>query len=132
MASGPRFGRVAKSRVRLLALEGDDKKPPTDVALIHGRTPDGEGLRIIRRREDRIELGAARPLKEGMPIQGEVVTLTPRAESPLLCDVKVEFDARPEAAREVRAAQGPPKVASEQYRTNWDLIWKRDEPELAN
>jgi hypothetical protein len=113
-------------------LEGDDKKPPTDVALIHGRTPDGEGLRIIRRREDRIELGAARPLKEGMPIQGEVVTLTPRAESPLLCDVKVEFDARPESAREVRAAQGPPKVASEQYRTNWDLIWKRDEPELAN
>jgi hypothetical protein len=113
-------------------LEGDDKKPPTDVALIHGRTPDGEGLRIIRRREDRIELGAARPLKEGMPIQGEVVTLTPRPESPLLCDVKVEFDARPEAAREVRAAQGPPKVASEQYRTNWDLIWKRDEPELAN
>jgi hypothetical protein len=114
-------------------LEGDDKKPPTDVALIHGKTPDGEGLHIIRRREDRIELGAARPLKQGAPIHGEVVTLTPRKDAPWLCDVKVEFDGRSEAAREGRSASaGPPKVASDDYRRNWDLIWKRDETDAVN
>lgn len=117
----------------LLGLEGDDKKPPTDVALIHGRTPDGEGLHIIRRREDRIELGSARPLKQGAPIHGEVVTLTPRKDNPWLCDVKVEFDGRSEAAREARSSSdGPPKVASAEYRRNWDLIWKRDETDAVN
>lgn len=121
-------------RVTLHGLDGhDEKKPPTDVALIHGRTPDGEGLQIIRRREDRIEVGAARPLKQGSPIHGEVVTLTPRKDAPWLCDVKVEFDARNEAPAEGRSSSGgPPKVASDEYRRNWDRIWKRDEPELAN
>lgn len=117
----------------MLGLEGDVKKPPADVALIHGRTPDGEGLHIIRRRDDRIELGAARPLKQGAPIQGEVVTLTPRKDTPWLCDVKVEFDGRSEAAREGRSSSaGPPKVASDEYRRNWDRIWKRDEQDLFN
>lgn len=119
--------------VRCFGLEGqNEKKPPTDVALIHGKTPDGEGLHIIRRRDDRIEFGAVRPLKEGAPIHGEVVTLMPRKDAPWVCDVKVEFDGRSEAAREGRSSAGPPKVASDEYRRNWDRIWKRDEPELVN
>jgi hypothetical protein len=104
-----------------------------DVALIHGKTPDGEGLRIIRKREDRLELGAVRPLKEGTPITGEVVTLTPRPDFPLLCDVKVEV-AAPNAGTDVATTRhGPAQVATDQYRENWDRIWTRPgKAELAN
>jgi hypothetical protein len=104
-----------------------------DVALIHGKTPDGEGLRILRKREDRLELGAVRPLKEGMPITGEVVTLTPRPEFPLLCDVKVELAARSSADVAAPPRHGPAQVATDRYRENWDRIWTRPaKAELAN
>jgi hypothetical protein len=112
------------------------KKEPaesSDVALIHGKTADGEGLRIIRRRDDRIELGAVRPLKEGAPLVGEVVTLTPRPDQPLLCDVKVEYapDARTDTAPPSR--HGPAQVATDSYRENWDRIWpQKREPSLSN
>jgi hypothetical protein len=112
----------------------DSERDNTDVALIHGRTPDGEGLRIIRRREDRIELGAVHPLKEGVPIAGEVVSLTPRPECPLVCDVKTEL-AAPTVQADTAATprHGPAQVATDRYRENWDRIWKRrGEPELAN
>jgi hypothetical protein len=111
----------------------DGERDSTDVAFIHGRTPDGEGLRIIRRREDRIELGAVMPLKEGVPITGEVVSLTPRPESPLVCDVKTEL-AAPQAQADTAALRhGPAQVATDRYRENWDRIWKaRNEPGLAN
>ena len=112
-----------------------DEPKGTDLALIHGKTADGAGLRIIRKREDRIELGAVRPLQQGTPIQGEVVTLTPRPEFPLLCDVKVELEA-PRAADDVaeRGRSGPAQVATDRYRENWDRIWmkKKDSPEIAN
>jgi hypothetical protein len=113
------------------------KKEPSessDVALIHGKTADGEGLRIIRRRDDRIELGAVRPLKEGAPIVGEVVSLTPREEFPLLCDVKVQYSspgARNDVAESPR--HGPAQVATDRYRENWDRIWmSKDKAELSN
>jgi hypothetical protein len=112
-------------------LADDESKPPTDVAFIHGRTPDGEGLSLIRRREDRLEVGTARPLKDGVPLEGEVVTLKQRADAPLLYDVKVEYDARTQATQST-GHKGPPKVASDEYRANWDRIWKRDEAKLAN
>ena len=105
-----------------------------DVALIHGRTPDGEGLRILRKREDRLELGAVHPLKEGVPITGEVVTLTPRPNQPLLCDVKTEL-AAPKPSEDVASGtrHGPAQVATDQYRENWDRIWSRPKKaELAN
>ena len=62
-----------------------------------------------------------RPLDEGKPIQGEVVRLTPRQDSPLLFDVQVEHDTRSSTGR-------PAKVATEQYRQGWESIWagKRD------
>ena len=106
-----------------------------DVALIHGRTEDGEGLKVIRRRDDRIELAHVRPLKEGRPIDGEVVRMSPRPEFPLLCDVKTEL-AAPTRARAVERRGGPPQVASDTYRRNWDAIFLRDdapsEPDLLN
>jgi hypothetical protein len=115
----------------------ESERDGADLALIHGRTADGEGLRIIRKRADRIEVGAVHPLKSGVPLRGEVVSLKPRPEFPLLCDVTTEL-AAPEAAREasdvaVRARSGPAQVATDQYRENWDRIWKpKAAPGLAN
>jgi len=126
-----------------------DAKPASvsrDVALIHGVTPEGE-LRVLRQREDRIELGAVRPLKEGVPIVGEVVRLVPRKEFPLLCDVTTELvlpaaasapapaksaPASPPAA--FGARKGPAQVATDDYRKNWDVIWSAQKPRsgLAN
>ncbi|MEM1417409.1 MAG: hypothetical protein AAGH15_21100, partial [Myxococcota bacterium] len=60
-----------------------------DVALVHGRTEDGEGLRVIRKKGDELSAGEVRPLKDGQPIHGEVLSLKPRPEMPLLCDVEV-------------------------------------------
>lgn len=91
-----------------------------DVALIHGRTEDGRGLKILRRRNDRIEAGAVMPLEPGKPIVGEVVRLEPRKESPLLCDVHVEFTP-PQESRSTTT--GPAQVATDQYRQNWDLVF---------
>ncbi len=93
--------------------------------LVHGVTPDGRGLSVIRQRDDQVETGALRPLEQGKPIHGEVVTLEPRKEFPLLCDVKVEVEAPAEKHSEARPARsGPAQVASDRYRKNWDTIWK--------
>jgi len=121
------------TRAKLRGLNDDEPKG-ADIALIHGKTADGAGLRIIRKRDDQLELGAVRPLKHGAPITGEVVSLTPRPEFPLLCDVKVELEA-PRATKDVAetARSGPAQVATDAYRENWDRIWpSKDEPELAN
>jgi hypothetical protein len=103
-----------------------------DVALIHGVTPDGEGLKILRARGDRFELGALRPLREGAPITGEVVTLRPRPSFPALCDVETHFkptepasDRQEPAASAVLQRTGPAQVATDDYRRNWDAIWNR-------
>jgi len=125
-------------------LAGDDSAaapaspPASDVALIHGVTPDGEGFHILRARDNRLELGAVRPLREGVPITGEVVTLKPRANFPALCDVETHFAApAPAKALEAEARSprsGPAQVATEDYRRNWDAIWSRasDKAKLAN
>jgi len=97
-------------------------------------TPDGEGLKIVRARGDRVEIGAVRPLREGVPITGEVVTLRPRANFPALCDVETHFKPA-EAASErqeppvpaIAQRTGPAQVATDEYRRNWDAIWNRAE-----
>jgi hypothetical protein len=100
-----------------------------DVVLIRGRTQDGKGLSVIRRRDDRLEHGLVMPLENGKPIQGEVVRLRPRREFPLLCDVQVEYSQSSENAQlasDTRAVtKGPGQVATEQYRANWDRIFDR-------
>jgi hypothetical protein len=81
-----------------------------------------------------------RPLQDGRPIDGEVVSVNPHPECPFLYEVETEFSTQPsEAASAAPAddakasavkpssprAPGPPKVASEAYRRNWDAIWNR-------
>ncbi|MEO6601349.1 MAG: hypothetical protein ABIQ16_15835 [Polyangiaceae bacterium] len=116
---------------------------PVDVALIHGVTPDGDGFQIVRARENRLELGIVRPLREGAPITGEVVTLRSRPNFPALCDVETHYKpALPAAAAEasdkspplLAARTGPAQVATEDYRRNWDAIWSKpaEKAKLSN
>jgi hypothetical protein len=112
-------------------------RKPKDLVLIHGRTKDGTGLGVLRAREERLEIGTMRPLEEGKSIHGEVVKLTPRPEMPLLFDAETQYSspsdeppAKTDTAPQAKetgsgVGVGPPQVASEAYRRNWDAIWKR-------
>jgi hypothetical protein len=95
---------------------------PDDVVLLHSPTEDGEGQRVIRAREGRLEVGEVRPLKEGRPISGEVVSLTPRADAPRVCDVKVHVKV-PETAPNALPHKGPARVSSGAYREGWDALF---------
>ena len=99
-----------------------------DVVLIHGPSPDGKGLAVLRHRENRVEQALVMPIEHGKPIHGEIVTLKPRREFPLLCDVTVEYspaDASKALPSENRGlTKGPRQVATDEYRTNWDRIFQ--------
>ena len=117
-----------------MAAEKDDapeKKPEPDhdVVLVHGRTEDGQGLRALRSRPDRLDLAELRPLRSGQPIQGagEVVRLRQRGESPLLYDVDVQYH-----GEEQGGTGGPPQVATQRYRDNWEAIFGKKRRGVAN
>jgi hypothetical protein len=95
-----------------------------DVALIVDRTEDNEGFQILRRRGENapVELGTMRPLREGKPIDGEVVSLRQRTDLPFLFDVKTEL---PESESKRGTSDGPAQVATPEYRKGWDAIWGR-------
>jgi hypothetical protein len=97
-------------------------KRTRDVALILHPTDDNEGFQILRQRaaDSPVELGTLRPLREGRPIDGEVVSLHPRKDMPLLCDVNVEL-----ADTRRGTSDGPAQVATDDYRRGWDAIWGR-------
>ena len=110
---------------------------PPDVALVHRVTPDGT-VHVIRRRGDQLEAGALQPLREGAPIQGEVLSLRPRENCPMLCDVDVLYTppavAKPTAPPPARSARrkGPAQVATDEYRDNWDTIWSGKKTNALN
>ncbi len=93
----------------------------SDVVVITGQTPDGAGLGVVRVREGQAEVGSVRPLEHGKPIHGEVVTLHPRKDLPVVCDVEVDVPAPATLRR-----GGPPQVATDTYRKNWDVIFARE------
>lgn len=99
-----------------------DEKPKTatDRALILGELAEQKGVAILRQRSEDapVEAGVVRKVREGEPITGELVSLTPSAEDSPLCDVKVHFDARPEGSH-----KGPPRVATSAYRSGWDALF---------
>lgn len=88
-----------------------------DVVFVYGKSEDGD-YGVVRKRDEMLELGRIRPMKEGQPIHGEVVNLKPRRDSPQLFDVDVLHDPRPEGAR-----SGPAQVATRAYRENWDQVF---------
>lgn len=105
--------------------------------LVQGPAPDGQGTRVLRQREGRLEIGCIRPVVSGQALTGELVRLSPRPELPALFDVKVEVaapGARPPDAgeatappSEARTAQrthaGPARVSTPHFREGWDAIW---------
>jgi hypothetical protein len=115
-------------------------KKSKDLLLVKGPTDDGAGVHVLRARPERLELGTMRPLEDGRPIDGEVVRVNPHPDCPYVYEVETEFSL-PAQAAEAQAAEskprpklpkappartaGPPQVASEAYRRNWDAIWKR-------
>ena len=98
----------------------------SDVVLLHSPTEDGEGTRVLRAREGRLEVGEVRPLREGRPITGaEVVSLSPRPDAPRVCDVKVHMKTPTlaETAPKSLAHKGPARVTSGAYREGWDALF---------
>jgi hypothetical protein len=110
---------------------GRGRRSKKDLALVFGRSEDGEALHVLRRRSatGQVEAGTFRPLRDGHAITGEVVNLEARDDSPMLFDC--ETDA--ELSAPGRAEGGPPKVATNEYRRGWDAIWgRRSRPSAVN
>jgi hypothetical protein len=98
----------------------DDITPMTDVLLV-GPETEGGGHAVLRRREERLELGELRAVREGQPLApGEMVRLTKRPEHARLFDVDVLADLRTPAPE---GRSGPPQVASDAYRAGWEMIF---------
>jgi hypothetical protein len=101
--------------------------PDFDVVMLHGRTDDGEGTRVLRARPGRLEAGEVRPLREGKPlVAGEVVRLERRQDHPQLHDVHVQHVIK---RSDVQSSSSPPatvdhngpaQVATDAYRESWD------------
>jgi len=108
----------------LIAMPDAPEKPKPDVVLLGPPTTDGEGIHVLRAREDRIEAGEVRPVKDGAPIHGEIVQLTPREGAPQVCDVQVTYAPKksPTATLPPRG-KGPAQVATRGYRDRWDEIF---------
>jgi hypothetical protein len=102
----------------------DDAKKPMDVVVLGPPTPDGEGVRVLRAREERLETGELRALREGKPVTGEIVSLEPRKDNPQVCDVKASYTPPPA----VEPKKGPAQIATTTYRENWDEIFGSTEP----
>jgi hypothetical protein len=103
--------------------EAEGQRSDGDVAMVLDRTEDAEGYRVLRHRgaENRVELGTMRPLKEGRPIDGEVISLSAREDLPFLYDVKTEL-ADPNPGRRF-TSDGPAQIATDEYRRGWEAIW---------
>jgi hypothetical protein len=104
------------------AQKPEAPKPGTDVVLIGPPTADGNGVHVLRAREERLETGELRNLEQGRPITGEVVTLAPRKDNPRVCDVKESYCP---AAMASPKTKGPAQVATKEYRDNWEEVFAR-------
>ncbi len=120
--------------------KGGAEKKREDVVLLAGPTADQRGVMVLRKRDDRVELGEVRPVEQGKSLAGDLVKLVPRANQPRICDVETTFSAEERLAmagkaergtdRMVtrRAHQGPPQVATQRYRDNWSTIYEQRGP----
>lgn len=90
--------------------------PKEDVVLLGPPTADGGGVHVLRAREERLEAGELRPVEQGKPLQGEIVSLAPRKDNPRICDVKDSYETGAKA-------KGPAQVATKAYRDNWDEVF---------
>ena len=103
--------------------DDDDQgsEPLNDVVLVGPKAEDEHRWPVLRHREDRLEVGEIRTVREGHPMAatGEVVRLKPRKEHARLFDVEVLADLdQPDTPR-----SGPAQVATEAYRAGWDVTF---------
>lgn len=98
------------------------RKPPQDVAILHGPTEDGEGARVLRLKQGTLYAGEVRPVREGQSIEHhELVRLRPIQDDSPVCEVEVVHD--PGTADAKRRGQGPARVANDSYRKNWNAVF---------
>jgi hypothetical protein len=107
--------------------EGAAPAPMRDVVFVGGPNDRGDGMRVIRKREESLEVGEIRPVEDGKPLHGDMVRLKPRAEHERLFDVETVM-ARSEA-QDLAAGHGPAQVASDRYRAGWDAIFGERPPD---
>ena len=103
--------------------ESEPPRPKEDVVFVHGPAERGEGLRVIRKREETIEIGEIRPVQEGRPLQGDLVKLKPRKDHDRLFDVEVLVSREELQSKGALGHAGPAQVATDTYRANWDAIF---------
>jgi hypothetical protein len=109
-------------------MDDEPKQPESgfDVVMLHGKTEDGQGARVLRARPGRLEAGEVRPLREGKPmVKGEVVSLSRREDAPALYDVKVEHVVDAPGPETQKSTPGPAQVATRAYRESWERIFGR-------
>jgi hypothetical protein len=118
-----------------MADDGRKQKPESperpesfDVVMIHGKTDDGGGAKVLRARPGRIDAGEVRPMQDGKPLgSGEIVRLERRqgsGETPLY-DVHVEHTLEAQTPAQVRASDKPAQVATREYRESWERTFGR-------
>jgi hypothetical protein len=112
-------------------MSNQDSDPPddADVVVLRGPTQDGEGVEVLRARNGNVEAGEMRAVRPGASIKGvEIVRLLAREGSPMVWNVKVEYDGREKGTEGcARDGHGPAKVSSRAYRDGWDAIFGKDE-----
>ena len=106
-----------------MSEKSDEAPKRSDVVFVHSPTESGDGLRVLRAREDRIEVGELRPLAEGRAIHGEVVRLSPREGEPRLFDAQTLVEAPEARGADKGDRQGPPQFATDAYRRGWEAIF---------
>lgn len=100
-----------------------------DMAIVVDRTSDREGLQILRRRSEDspVEVGTLRPLRDGKPVDGEIISLRPRKDFPFVCNVKVEV---PDQRRLI--GDGPAQISTRRFRKGWEAIWGNASPDVRS
>jgi hypothetical protein len=107
--------------------EGAPPRPKDDVLFVHSPAAEGDGYRVIRKREDAIEVGEIRAVQEGRPIHGDLVKLKPRQEHDRLFDVEVLMSREEAQGKPALGHAGPAQVATASYRANWDSVFGASE-----
>jgi hypothetical protein len=97
--------------------------PSRDVVFVYGKDESNGDLGVIRKRDEHVQLGRMRAMRDGEPIHGELVRLSQRPEHGQLFDVDVVHDARQADAR-----TGPAQVSTRTYRDNWEQIFGHRAP----
>jgi hypothetical protein len=111
-----------------IAVSSDDQPSAApsaddfDVVLVHGKTADGAGTKVLRARPGRLEAGEVRPMEQGRAIApgAQIVQLSPREATPNVYDVKVEYEVGGAAPQPSPPSHGPAQVATRAYRDSWD------------